>query len=99
MPVTKTVSAAGYVVAPWLTVTGLSEEELPRSAAEDGVYLREVEGLGIGESVNPGKKSVGYIALLRKNAREQGTDEASPVVRYTDLDLTMMSQITLPHCA
>ena len=70
---TFTFTAGGEMAAIFITVSGLSSEELSPELCPDGILLREVEGLSVGAATDPTNKQVGYVCLVRS-----GTPHSPP---------------------
>ena len=45
---TFTMNGVGMMAAPFITVTGITERELPRSSCPSGVYIMSIPGLCAG---------------------------------------------------
>jgi hypothetical protein len=63
---TFTFNAAGQMAPLFISVTGLSEAELPSETCPSGMLVMKVKGLAIGANVNVDCESVGYVVFLRK---------------------------------
>ena len=61
-----TFSGGGHMAPIYITVTGLSEGQLPSSKCEDGMLVVEVPGLCIGSTSDLRIREIGYIVFLRK---------------------------------
>jgi hypothetical protein len=64
---TFTFNAAGQMAPLFISVTGLSEKELPSETCPSGMLVMKVKGLAIGANVNVDCESVGYVVFLRKS--------------------------------
>jgi hypothetical protein len=58
---TWTCSAAGLAAAAWITIDGLTEEELPVETCPSGVFVLKVAGLGI----DPLSETNGFVVFTR----------------------------------
>jgi hypothetical protein len=67
--------AAGLQAPLFITITGLSNDELSPTMYPDGVLVVEVEGLSIAGATNPGDRTIGYICFLRSSSGEIPTDQ------------------------
>ena len=63
---TFTFNAAGQMAPLFISVTGLSEKELPSETCRSGMLVMKVKGLAIGANVKVECESVGYVVFLRK---------------------------------
>ena len=59
------MNGVGMMAAPFITVTGIIERELPHSPCSIGVYILCIPGLCEGGNSDPRKASVGYVAFIR----------------------------------
>ena len=62
---TVTINALGLMAAPFISVTGISREELPLDVCSSGLYIIHIPGLCAGSSVDPRHDAPGYIAFVR----------------------------------
>jgi len=96
---TVTFSAGGYMAPLFMTVTGLSDSELPQSTCQDGVLILKIPGLCVGGTVDPRIQNYGYVAFIR--SRKDGiVSEESPemaVFRYyrTNILLPWIEELRL----
>jgi len=68
----------------FMTVTGLSDGELPQSTCPDGVLILKIPGLCVGGTVDPRIQNCGYVAFIRSR-KDGSANEESPemtVCRY-----------------
>lgn len=63
MKLTYTMVAAGLQAPLFITITGLSNDELSPTMYPDGILVVEVEGLSIAGATNPGDRTIGYICF------------------------------------
>lgn len=76
---TFTFSAGGHMAPIYITVTGLSEKELPVSLCPTGMLKIKIPGLAIGSATDPRNQELGYIVFLRKTG-----DNSLDVRRFRD---------------
>ena len=53
------------MAAPFITVTGATEQELPKHTCPFGCMITAVDGLFPGATADPRNKSLGYVAFVR----------------------------------
>lgn len=75
---TVSMSAGGFVAPIFVSVTGLTEEDLPPAMCPDGILIVAVPGLSIGAAVDPRNQHLGYVAFLRSRADGATTGSDSP---------------------
>ena len=59
------INALGAMAAPFVTVTGITEKELPVEKCPSGVYTLQVPGICTGSSVDPRLNAPGFVAFVR----------------------------------
>ena len=62
---TFTLNAIGAMAAPFITVTGITERELPKHSCPSGCLIISVDGLCPGASADPRNNSPGFVAFVR----------------------------------
>ena len=62
---TFTMNATGMLAATFITVTGVSEKELPKKTCPSGVLYIQIPGLCIGAAQDLRHNAVGYVAFYR----------------------------------
>ena len=62
---TFTLNAVGAMAAPFITVTGITECELPKHSCASGCRIVSVNGLCPGVSADPCNNSPGFVAFVR----------------------------------
>ena len=67
---TMTINGIGAMAAPFITVTGITEKELPKESCESGVYILQIPGLCTGSSMDPRLNAPGYICFVRSERHE-----------------------------
>ena len=65
---TFTMPGTGSLAPPFITVTGLSEKELPVETCPSGVMHIEVPGLCVGAGQDLRHEAIGYVAFIRANS-------------------------------
>jgi hypothetical protein len=58
---------SGHLAPLWITVYGLSADELSPTECPSGILILEVPGLCIGGGVDPRHKEIGYICFIRSD--------------------------------
>ena len=58
------------MAAPFVTVTGITENELPRATCPSGVYILSIPGLCAGGNNDPRNAATGYVAFIRTEKGE-----------------------------
>lgn len=64
MRFTVTFSASGMVAPIYITITGLTEADMPRSKVPNGQLVIPIEGLTYDGSVDPRNKEIGYVVFI-----------------------------------
>ena len=67
---TFTINGVGMMAAPFVTVTGITEKELPRATCPSGVYILSIPGLCAGGNTDPRNAAMGYVAFIRTEKGE-----------------------------
>ena len=67
---TFTINDVGMIAAPFITVTGITEKELPRSTCPSGVCILSIPGLCAGGNSDPRNAVMGYVAFVRTEKGE-----------------------------
>lgn len=62
---TFSMSAGGFLAPIFVSVTGLTEAELPSATCLDSLLIVQVAGLAVGSAVDPRNKHIGYVAFIR----------------------------------
>ena len=62
---TFTLNGVGMMAAPFITVTGITEKELPRNTCPSGVYILSIPGLCSGGNTDVRNDAVGHVAFVR----------------------------------
>ena len=65
---TFTMTGTGSLAPPFITVTGLSEKELPVETCPSGVMHIEIPGLCVGAGQDLRHEAIGYVAFIRANS-------------------------------
>jgi hypothetical protein len=74
MKLTYTMVAAGLQAPLFITITGLSNDELSPTMYPDGVLVVEVEGLSIAGATNPGDRTIGYIWKVNIESQDERSE-------------------------
>ena len=67
---TFTINGVGMLAAPFITVTGITEKELPRTTCPSGVYILSIPGLCAGGNTYVRNEAMGYVAFIRSEKGE-----------------------------
>ena len=64
--ITFTMNATGMLAATFITVTGLTERELPKEGCPSGVLHIAIKGLCVGAAQDLRHDAIGYLTLYRR---------------------------------
>ena len=62
---TFTMNGVGLMAAPFITITGLTERELPKDTCASGVFILTINGLSAGANADIRNSAPGYVCFVR----------------------------------
>ena len=83
---TFTLNAIGMMAATYISVTGITEKELPKSKCPSGIYIMKIPGLCPGGGSDPRLNAPGFVVFLRaeKSGVSGKTAEGKKFERYRE---------------